>query len=217
MFKDERQLARHIASKMRSEPSLGVKLAISGDEMSKKGFEDVLSRYFGAHAPMYVARPDVVVVVEDVKRVVDEWLLIAIELKYFRDLEDARRFGRRLRRAFREIGQPLRYYLYGFDSAVLWHVFEEGAGEEVLRSYGDLISEFIEKLKLPMAFFLTKIVGEDSFLVFKPSEVGSPYSCGDITRWILDYCRGRARNLLLPHDEEIRERRRALKIALKVP
>lgn len=106
MFKDERRLARRIASKIRSEPHLSVKFAISGDAMPKKDFEDVLSRYFGAHAPMYVARPGIIVVAEDAKR-----------------------FEKNLRRAFREIGQPLRYYLYGFDSAILWHVFEEGADE----------------------------------------------------------------------------------------
>jgi len=217
VFKDERRLARHIVSKMMSEPHLGVKFATSGDSMPKRDFEGVLSRYFGAYAPMYVARPDIVVVAEDAERAVDEWLLVAIELKYFRGLEGARKFEKSLRKAFREIGQPLRYYLYGFDSAVLWHVFEERAGEEVLRSYGDLISEFIEKLKLPMAFFSTKIVDEDGFLVFKPSEVGSPYSCGDVIRWMLNYCRERARNPLLPRDEGIKERRRALKIALKVP
>jgi len=217
VFKDERRLARHIVRKMMSEPHLGVKFATSGDAMPKRDFEGALSRYIGAYAPMYVARPDVVVVAEDVERVVDEWLLVAIELKYFRGLEGTRGFEKRLRRAFREIGQPLRYYLYGFDSAVLWHVFEEGADERVLRSYGDLISEFIEKLKLPMAFFLTKIVGEDSLLVFKPSELSSPSDFGYVIRWILDDCREHVRNQLLPHDEGIKGRRRALKIALKVP
>jgi len=216
MFKDERRLARQIASNMKSEPYLSVKRVILGDAMSRKDFEDVLGRYFGAYAPMYVARPDIIIVAEDAKRVVDEWLLVAIELKYFRDLENSRKFERSLRGAFREIGQPLRYYLYGFDSTILWHIFEEGAEEEVLRSYGNLISEVIEKLKLPIVLFLTKIVGKDNFLVFKPSEITYGFNCGRIVQWMLNYCSD-ARNPLLPRDEEIKERRRALKIALKVP
>ena len=137
MFKDERRLARQIASNMKSEPYLSVKRVILGDAMSRKDFEDVLGRYFGAYAPMYVARPDIIIVAEDAKRVVDEWLLVAIELKYFRDLENSRKFERSLRGAFREIGQPLRYYLYGFDSTILWHIFEGSADKEVLRSYGN--------------------------------------------------------------------------------
>jgi len=213
MFKDERHLARHIASNIKSEPHFSVKHVTLGDAMSSKDFEDVLGRFFGAYAPMYVARPDIIIVAEDAKRVVDEWLLVAIELKYFRDLESERK----LRGAFREIGQPLRYYLYGFDSAILWHIFEESADREVLRSYGNLISEVIEKLKLPTVLFLTEIVGEDDFLVFKPLETGSPSNCGHIIRWMLNYCDEQVRNPLLPHDKEIKERRRALKIAFKVP
>ena len=171
----------------------------------------------GAHAPMYVARPDIIIVAEDTKKVVDEWLLVAIELKYFRDLENARKFERILRGAFREIGQPLRYYLYGFDSTILWYIFEESADKEVLRSYGNLISEVIEKLKFPIVLFLTKIVGEDNFLVFKPSELSSPSNLGYLIQWMLNYCREYVRNTLLPHDKEIKERRRTLKIAFKVP
>jgi len=91
------------------------------------------------------------------------------------------------------------------------------ADKEVLRSYGNLISEVIEKLKLPTVLFLTEIVGEDNFLVFKPLETGSPSNCGHIIRWMLNYCDEQVRNLLLPHDKEIKERRRALKIAFKVP
>jgi len=80
-----------------------------------------------------------------------------------------------------------------------------------------MISEVIEKLKLPIVLFLTKIVDEDNFLVFKPSKLGSPSNYGYLIRWMFNYCREHVRNPLLPRDKEIKERRRALKIALKVP
>jgi len=96
-------------------------------------------------------------------------------------------------------------------------MFEEDADKEVLRSYGNLISEAIEKLKLPMAIFLTKIVDEGNFLAFKPLETGSPSDMGYIIRWMLNYSQDQVRNPLLPHDKEIKERRRALKTALKIP
>ena len=157
------------------------------------------------------------IIAEDPKKVIDEWLLVAIELKYFKDLENTEKFHRDLRKAFREIGQPLRYYLYGFDSVTLWHIFEEDADEEVLRSYGNLITEVIEKLRLPMVLFLTKIVDENNFRVFRPSVIDSPSNIGYLIRWMLGYWWNQVRNPLLPDDKKIKERRRALKTAFKVP
>lgn len=202
MFRNERHLASHIASNIKPNSYLSVKDVILGDQMPKVGFEAILSRYFDAYAPKYMARPDIIIITEDFKKVVDEWLLIAIELKYFKDSENMKKFEEDLRKAFREIGQPLRYYLYGFDSAVLWYVFEENAEKEILRSYGNMVSEVIKKLKLPMVLFLTKIVDKDNFLVFEPLEIGSPSNQRYVIRWILTYCGDRVRNPLLPHDKK---------------
>jgi len=218
MFRSERHLAGHIANNIKSNSHLStVKDVILEHRMSKAGFENVLGRYFDAHAPMYIAKPDIIIIAEDPKKVVDEWLLVAVELKYFKDLENAKKLQKDLRKAFREIGQPLRYYLYGFDSAILWHIFEEGADEEILRSYGNLITEVIEKLKLPMALFLTEIVDENDFRAFKPLEIDSPNNMGYLIRWMLNYCGNQVRNPLLPDDSKIKERRRALKITFEVP
>ena len=217
MFGDERHLARQITSNIKSDPYLSVKDVILGDRMSKMGFEDVLSRYFDVYAPRYMARPDIIIVAEDVKNVVDEWLMVAMELKYFKVSEDAKKFEKDLREAFREIGQPLRYYLYGFDFAVLWHIFEGDADIEILRSYSNLVSEVFNKLRLPVVCFSTRILDKDNLLVFQPLETSSPSNTGYIVRRMLNYCRDGVRNPLLPQDKEIKERRRALKTILNVP
>ncbi len=216
-FRDKRHLAMQIISNIKLDPYLSVKDVILGDRMSKMGFEYVLSRYFDVYAPRFMARPDIIIVAEDIKNVVDEWLLVAVELKYFKVSGDAKKFERDLRKAFREIGQPLRYYLYGFDSAVLWHIFEGDADVEALRSYSKLVSEFFKKLRLPIVYFSTRILDKDDFLVFQPLETSSPSNTGYIVRRMLNYCRDGVRNPLLPQDKEIKERRRALKTILKVP
>ena len=129
MFTNERQLASQFAKNIRSNSYLSVKDVTSGNQLSKAGFENVLSTYFDNYAPSFMARPDIILIADDIRKVIDERLLVAIELKYFIDFDNTRKLNDRMREAFREIGQPLRYYLYGFDSAILWHVFERDAEE----------------------------------------------------------------------------------------
>jgi len=152
---------------------------------------------------MIMARPDIVLIVKDYRRLIDESFLIAVELKYFRRIEK-----KRWREAYREIGQALRYYVYGFDSAVLWHVFDREIDEATVRAYSNVVGEVIEKLKLPIAYFSTKVIDEGKFLVFKLLELGDPSDVGYIVNWMINYCRDNVRNPLLPHDKEIVERRK---------
>jgi len=161
---------------------------------------------------MIIARPDIVMIIEDYRKLTDEWLLVAIELKYFKKINK-----KRWREAYREIGQALRYYVYGFDSAILWHVFDREIDNAAVRAYSNVVGEVIEKLKLPIAYFSTKIIDEGKFLVFKLLELGSPSDVRYIVNWMINYCRSNIRNPLLPHNKEIVERREALKAVLRIP
>ena len=216
-FKTERHLANYIAESIRSDPYLSVKNILSENDISKSEFEEILVKYFDVQAPRFIAKPDIIIVAEDPKKLVDEWLLITIELKYFRNVKESKKFEKDLRKAFREIGQPLRYYLYGFDSSILWHVFEKDTDSEIIKSYSDLLEETIKKFKLPILLFATKIIEDKNFLVFKPLEIRSPNGLKYIIGWMLNYSRDKIRNPLLPFDEDIIERRRAIKIVLKIP
>jgi len=217
MFRNERELARSIATNIRQDPYLSIKDILSENDISKSEFEEILAKYFDVQAPRFIAKPDIIIVAEDPKKIIDEWFLITIELKYFKNVKETEKFERDLRKAFREIGQPLRYYLYGFDSSILWHIFEEEADPETIKPYSDLLEEVIKKLNLPILFFATKIIENNNFLVFKPLEIKSPNNLKHITRWMLNCCRDKIRNPLLPFDEDIIERRRAIKIVLKIP
>jgi len=194
-----------------------VKRAIKGDIISKKLFKDFLQTYFNMYAPELLAKPDIVIVFEDVTKSTDDWFLVSIELKYFK-ADD--RLSKRLRKAFREIGQPLRYHLYGFDATVLWHVFEENVDIEIIQSYSNLISEIIERLRLPIVYFSTRITKREKdnlyFLVIKPTEVGSLKDINYIITWMFNLTRS-IRNPLLPQDNEVEKRRRVLKTILGIP
>jgi len=212
MFLGERGLAKWLIKAIKACDLYSIKDVLSGDAIPKKPYEDILAKYFGSYAPMIMARPDIVLIVEDYRKLIDEWLLIAVELKYFRRIEK-----KRWREAYREIGQALRYYVYGFDSAVLWHVFDREIDNATVRAYSNVVGEVIEKLKLPIAYFSTKIIDEGEFLVFKLLELGGSSDVGYIVNWMINYCRDNVRNPLLPHDKEIVERRKTLKAVLRIP
>jgi len=214
MFRSERSLVQWIIKAMKACNLSSVKDVLSGDAIPKKPYGDILAKYFGSYAPMIMAKPDIVLIVEDYKKLIDEWLLIAVEFKYFKEIEK-----KRWREAYREIGQALRYYVYGFDSAVLWHIFEREIDNAAIKAYSSIVGEVIEKLKLSIAYFSTKITNEteSKLLVFKPLELGDPSDIGYIVMWMTNYCRDNIRNPCLPHDKEIIERRKALKAILRIP
>jgi len=99
MFPDERGLAKWLIKAIKACGLRSIKNVRSGGAIPRKPYGDILAKYFGSYAPMIVARPDVVLVVEDYRMLVDQWLLAAVELKYFGRIE-----RRRWRGAYREIG-----------------------------------------------------------------------------------------------------------------
>ena len=163
MFPNERSLAKWLIKAIKACALHSIKDTLSGNAIPKKPYEDILVKYFGSYVPMIIARPDIVMIIEDYRKLIDEWSLVAIELKYFKKIDK-----KRWREAYREIGQALRYYVYGFDSAILWHVFDREIDNAAVRAYSNVVREVIEKLELPIAYFSTKIIDEGKFLVFKP-------------------------------------------------
>ena len=180
----------------------------------KKGAEYILRTYFNVTAPQFTAKPDLIMVFEDYIGKSKDYSLIAVELKYF---QLSTHLDKNLRKASREIGQALRYYLSGFDSAILWHTFAEEIEDEIIISYSSLIGEVFEKLGFPLTYFSTKILFDNSFKVYKPMDVQ-----GNLA-WLIRYMYKVSqyrRNPLLnskTKDQKIIERRRALKAALRVP
>lgn len=215
----EREIAKKIVEAIKSLNINDIKRAYTEYNIPKEQYESVLKDYFELDVPEVFAKPDIVLIAEDLQKRIDEYMLIAVELKYFEKTSKPKDLKRKLRGAFREIGQPLRYYLYGFDCAILWHIFSEDVDSDLIRSYSNLIAEFFERMKLPVAYFSTKMFSVYEYELYKPSELGKQ-DLNYIVSWILGSCRERVRNPLFLEDyskDEITKRRRALKTALRVP
>ena len=116
-----------------------------------------------------------------------------------------------MRRAHREIGQPLRNYVYGFDSAALWHLFHPDVDDEYIEEYAETVAKAHEILSIPVVYFSTK-VSSKGFRILAPLKLGDFVDARYVLEYLRNLCDGR-RNPALKH-EDVRCRRSALKVAL---
>lgn len=181
-----------------------------GRAVTSSEFKEVVSKWHGRDLPWPLIEPDLVLIFEDFSKVIDNVLIVAIETKYF---EFSPQLDKRMREAFRQIGQPLRSHIFGFDSVILWHLFSKDLKEDIVRSYANVVNEVIEKLKLPVVYFATKII-EDDFKIYKPLDI-EHYDISSVIQYLRKLCDSK-RNPTL-EDNEVRMRRSALKIALRIP
>ena len=202
----ETELAAKLYNLLKKSGVGSLKKVYKGRSVTSKEFKDVVSEWYGERIPWPLIEPDLILVFEDYKKVIDEVMIVAVELKCFQTSSD-----KRLRRAFREIGQPLRCYVFGFDSAVLWHVFED-VEEDVIKDYTDMVYEVIEKLKLPLAYIATKII-KDQYKIYKPLNL-KQQNIQYLVMYLQNLC-AHTRNPAM--DEKIKKRRSALKVALRIP
>lgn len=141
------------------------KKVIKGESIKGKGIGEVLG-WNEADVPWAMTVPDLILASSNFSKTPDDVFLLAIESKYFP--RDAASNKPHWRQSFREIGQPLRDLLYGYDAAVLWHLFSEAVDDEHVGKYTDMCAQVIEKLKLPIVYFATKLTEQDQFAFFKP-------------------------------------------------
>lgn len=174
-------------------------------------YEKVIEEYFGREVPKPAIETDLVFVFEDLKKVIDEVLIVGVEVKYFE--ED--RLDKKLRKGFREFGQPLRYLAFGFDTAVLWHMFGGNVGDAKAKGYTETVGEVVKKLELAMVYFASRMEA-DKFRVYKPLDLESLHEISYVIKYLRRLC-DNMRNPLTTKDEEIRKRRSALKVDLGLP
>ncbi|RLF21290.1 MAG: hypothetical protein DRN15_11445 [Thermoprotei archaeon] len=212
-----RRRLKELVSSLKGEVLGLVKVVAEEDLGGSEQYKEIISSYFNIEDLVFVPTPDLVLVFEGYDTV-DGWELIAIELKSIQSGE-VKKVKKKMRQAFREIGQPLRYYLLGYDVAILWHVFDEDIEDSLIQRYVSLIEETLEKLKLCMRYYATKMTKEGKFILvskYHTSKVELKY----LIRWFSDvmrYCR----NPLI-YDEERRDhvvlkRREAIKLLMKIP
>lgn len=213
--KDERELAgklRDLINDLIKDKTISyLRCVYTENNINKKTYAKVLEEYFDVKPPRFLAIPDIILVFEE--PLTKEFRLVAIELKYFKFTKDEKKRDKKFRRAFREIGQPLRYYIFGYDATILWHIFQSEFNDEDICPYTNLVKEVIEKLKLPMGYFSTKVLEDNKFRVYN-LHIPYDYSLDRLIEWIKNVSND-IKNPL--EDNQLSKRRRALKTALKIP
>lgn len=186
-----------------------LKKAYKGRAATTIAFRDTMTNWYGQGLPWPLVEPDLILIFEDVKKTIDETMIVAIEAKYFENTHD---LDKRLRQAFREVGQPLRNLMFGFDSTVLWHIFSSSIEEQKIRSYTNMVDEVITRLKLPCIYIASTILNSE-FQIHKPSDVPK-CDLQSLVMWLHNLCRDN-RNPAMNPQMEIR--RKSLKVALQIP
>ena len=174
------------------------------------GFREIVRREFGLDVWPLV-EPDIILRFEDISKLIDENLIVGVEVKY---IKGGKRLNHRIRSSFRMIGQPLRFHIFGFDSAVLWHVFSEDVSDDKAERYTSMVNTVIEKLHLPIVYLASKLIG-DEFRLYKPFSVERSYDASSI----VDTMRRACESMRNPawKDEDVRKFRRGLKVSLGIP
>jgi hypothetical protein len=198
------------------------KKVFKGESIKSKGINELLD-WNRTGAPWALSVPDLILASDNYHNAPDDVFLLAIETKYFP--RDASSSKKQWRQSFREIGQPLRDLLYGFDAVVLWHLFSENADDRDVEKYTGMCAEVIEKLKLPVVYFATKLTAQSQFAFFQPWRSEKTLALLDGT-YVAECLRNinterngsyRAKMNPLLEDEKVKRMRKAVKSVLRIP
>jgi len=137
----------------------------------------------------------------------DGIIMPGVEVKYFREKE----------KFYYGIEQTMAYSLFGFDSIVLWHIFDERMENHVIEGYVKAIAEIIKGFNLPFVYFATKIYEGMKFEFFSPRQFYSSQKLDIVS--VLGRMKERCKEASNPllENGEVRKRKRVLKTILRIP
>lgn len=190
-----------------------LKRVYSHVNLATKDFQGIWSGWWEGETPPKLEL-DMIFVFEDIKKVNDDALIVATEIKFFRDIAK--------RNFFEGLQQALAYSLFGFDGLALWHIFSEEVDDKIVKNYAKATNDIIKGFELPIFYLSAKISNQSKFISFAPSQT-SEQDLDYFVKWMENSCRDK-RNCLLfkniplgPNSEEIKKRRNTLKVMLKIP
>jgi hypothetical protein len=194
-----------------------VKKIIKGESLPKSAFKEFLKWYQSIPPTIHVT-PDLILAFENYSEKSDEAFLVALECKYFPSETDEKKRRKRFRKTFREVGQPLRNLILGYDLVILWHLFAEELDDTGIKDFVGVCNEVIQGLELPILYFATKISNK-KFRLYSPWDLSNYQDIIYITRSIKNFLmetKEKGRNLFF-NNSKVKERRRAIKTALNIP
>ena len=197
-----------------------IKISRSGAVL-RTSFNDA-AKIKDVEIPWPLVLPDFILVFEDYSSEhIDEYAIVAVETKWFK----LKNINDKLRAAYRNFGQPLRNYIYGFDSVILLHIFDEDVKEDIIIKYTETTKNSIEMLELPMVYFSIQMFEKrgvqptnEIFSIYQPIYIDLK-SIEYITSYLSRLISG-VRNPIFKnkwHKDEIMKRRAALKVSLNLP
>jgi hypothetical protein len=179
--------------------------------LSTKEFQAIWSEWWKGRLPPRT-EVDMILVFEDPWEVLDKALIGCIEIEYFSIKDMAKK------NFYEGLQQVLAFSIFGFDGLCLWHIFSTEIEENAILNYANAMGELISGFKLPIFYLTTKILDEKELRMkcFKPSQIaeeGVEYFIDWLNRyWMYE----ENRNPRLK-DSEIKNRRKILKVLLKIP
>lgn len=183
--------------------------------LAAKKFEDVWKIWWRGELPPKL-EIDLVLAFEDLKREIDEALLVGVEVKYFKLNKE----GRISLNFYEGLQQALAYTLFGFDAISLWHVFHNDLSDETVRIHSQTMKWLIDKFKLPVFYLATQLArqGDEIRLrCFAPVSLSKPVGLDYVVRWMKNYFLDEKNRNPARQDREVERRRSTIKTLLGIP
>ena len=199
---NEKELVKEIKKKVEEWKIGFVKKVFTHFNLGSTKFEELWKDWWEKEAPPRM-EVDFIFVFADFNDI----LMPGVEVKYFREKE----------KFYYGIEQTMAYSLFGFDSVVLWHIFDEKMENSVIEGYVKAIAEIMKGFDLPFVYFATKIYEDMKFEFFSPRQFYSSQRIDieNVLERMKEKCK-EVRNPLL-ENEEVRKRKRVLKTILRIP
>lgn len=210
---NENELVRLIGKTFEENKPSRLKKIFVHVNLATKKFTDIWASWWETEIPPRL-EVDFIFAFEDIKKVIDDLLLVAVEVEYYRDK----------RKSFYDgLQQALSFGIFGFDSLVLWHIFDEELNIELISNYSKATAEIISGFDLPIIYMATIISKDLKFRFMYPWGTLRSENSNYVISSLMDLCLNKRNPLLSvskplsPPVEEIRKRRNTLKVMLKIP
>ena len=211
-----KKLAGVIDEERKQSKLSGLKLCTAHLNLARKSFTEVWDTWWKGRLPPKL-EVDVVLAFDDHSKLIDDALLLAVEVEYFKA-------GKR-GHFYAGLDQAQAFAVFGFDGLVLWPLFRE-VERSTVESYGSAMKEVLDGFSLPIVYFACELADDWKLKCVQPSAVE-----GDLVstvRWMRNHFDdSKRRNPLLFKDrlpayrpelaDRIRQRRRTLKTVLGIP
>jgi len=210
---DETQVAKRFLDLVSQATYAGLKKVSKSAAIFRTRFWEA-AKIKDVSMPRPLVLPDLILIFEDYKKYVDDYIIVALEMKWFK----RKNLDHRLREAYRAFGQPLRNYLYGFDSVSLLHLFDEDVEDQQVIEYTETIKSSIEMLDLPIVYLAMKL-SKDRFRIYQPVDIQGFQDVAYVTRYLRNLSDGKRIPLFVKEGRKktMLARRSALKVALGLP